>query len=337
MQRDAFPEAVQILSPANSACDPRFGLLLAAALEGTGDAQKAESVLQQTHVAFPANPSVATSFARLLLLAGRAPEAADALRSSPTDASTPPQEAALRATVYIQVHDLHHAQQAAELAFHGDPSVESLTLLANVYQLEGRTEDALTLLAPHRTTFGASPAFLITAAECEFDSGRYEAAHDDLVHAVSLQPNSYQAHDLLGNTLAKQGHAAEAVAEYQSAIALSPGTPRTFYQLALAYLTLNNSAAAEEAVRRALAIDPHYAPAHLELAQLLLGANRLPEAIEQGNDAIRDNPSLEQAYFLLVRAYARAGNKGESQAMLAHLQAVREHNRQRPRTNPTPP
>jgi Tfp pilus assembly protein PilF len=43
--------------------------------------------------------------------------------------------------------------------------------------------------------------------------------------------------------------------------------------------------------------------------------------------AVQLNPNIEQAYFLLAKAYARLGEKDKSDAMVKRFEAVRAANR----------
>ncbi len=311
---------------ASRGCDPRASLLLAAALEGSGDVPAAEQALKQASGVWPANSSIAASLARLYLAGGHSDEAAEALSQFKATSATPPQELELAAVVYLAVHKLTSAQAAADVLYKAHPSVHSLLLLANTLQLQGRFKDVVHLLDAQRKSYADSPDFLITLAESEYDSILYDTARDDLQRAISLKPDSYQAHYLLGNVMIKLNDLDKAVAEYREAITLAPGQPRTYYQLALTLDQQHDAAGEESMLRQALTADPHYAPAHVELGRILLAQSHLPDAVLQLNQAIQDNPSTEQAYFLLARAYAQLGEKDKSDEMAKRLIEVRNAN-----------
>lgn len=331
MEAQRFAEAATQLQPLAAArCDPRISLLLAAALEGTGNLPEAAQALQQAHTLWPENGSILTSLAREYLLNHQYEQAAEALRNFQPQPSTAPQELELGVEVYLTAHRLLQAQQLAELNFRFHPSVESLVLLANVLQLEGQSQGVVTLMAKRRAAYAGAPAYLITIAESEYDLGMYKAAHDDLQKAVTLQPGTYQAHYLLANTLVKQGHLQQAEAEYRAAIKLAPNVPRSYYQLALALAAENDDAGAKRVLAQALQVDSRYAPAYCEIGELLLREGQVQGAVEPLETAIRDNPDLEAAYFTLVRVYARLGRDAESKAMLARYLRVRAANRKKP-------
>ncbi len=331
MQHEQFGAAVDLLQPAPlPKCDARIDLLLGAALEGSERSGEAQRVLEQAHRQWPMNHNLAASLARSDWLSNRPEEAAAALASTHITPNTPLQELELRAEVYLGVHQLLLAQSAAEAAYRGQPSTETLLLLANIIQAQGRAQDALNLLTPKRNENAASASFLITIAESEFDSGAFAAAHEDLARALNIDPASYQAHYLLGNTLVQQRQIDAAVAEYQAAITIAPEKPRTYYQLALVKVIQGDMNGVEQALAKAVAADERYAPAYTELGDLLMQQGRFAEAVEPLRKAIQYGPTQESPYYLLTRVYARLGQKQQSDAMLQRYKDVKAANHKRP-------
>ena len=273
-------------------CEPRAALLLAAALEGTGDLSGAKQALQQAHSIWPANNSIATSLARDYLHDGEVSEAGQALNAFHLTRETSAQELQMAAVVFLANHRLAAAQQAAQASYAAQRSLQSLLLLANTYQLEGKYKDVLALLHPHRSMYDQSAPFLITLAESEYDAKIFDAAHTDLEEAIKLDPRSYQAHYLLGNVLMSSSDVDRAVSEYRSAIELAPEQPRTYYQLAIALRAKEDEAGEEKALEQTLALDDKFALAHAELGRMLVGQNRLPDAVTQLRAAIQANPEF---------------------------------------------
>ncbi len=327
MQQARYGEAVGALEPLSKiGCDPRVSLLLAAAYEGSSDLPKAEAVLQQAHLLWPTNNSVAASLAREYLTNHQVEKAAQALDHFQPTLETPEQELELSVVVFLTSHKLVPAEAAAQLAWKAYPSIQSLLLLANAMQLEGRYKDVLTLLGDKRTIYAQSAPFLITLAESEFDDKIFDDARTDLQSAIALDPNRYQAHYLLGNVLMNSSDVDGAAGEYRTAIALAPGQPRTYYQLALALRAKQDEAGEESALTQALAINPHFALAHAEMGRILVNQDHLQEAVSQLNAAIEDNATLEQPYYLLAKAYDRLGDTEKSTATAKRLALVRKTN-----------
>ena len=323
-----FQDAAGMLQPlAGKNCDARVSLLLAAAFEAEGDAPKATAELERAHRVWPANDSVAASLARNYLARSDTQDAAKALAHFHVSAKTPEQEMRMAVVVYLAAHQLQPAETVAVAAYKTYPSVQTLLLLANTLQMQGRYPDVNRLLGTKRETYGGSPAFFVTLAESEFDASLYKPARDDLARALALDPRLYQAHYLMGNVLFKLNDSDGAVAEYHKAIDLAPEQPRTYYQLALLLRTKQDVTGEQQALAQALAVDEHYGPAQCEMGRILLEDHHPADAVEHLTTAIQDSPRLESAYFLLARAYAQLGEQAKSKEITQRLKAVRKENR----------
>lgn len=331
MAQAQYAAAAEMLRPlAAFDCSPRVSLLLAAATEADGHVPEAEQILEHAHALWPADTSIAASLAREYLGDHRPDKAVEALAHFHATATTPPQEMQMAVMVYMAGHHLASAQAVAEALYKQHPSLESLLLLANALQLQGRYPDVNRLLGSQRTAYGDAPRFLITFAESEFDAGLYAAAREDLERAIHIDAGSWQAHYLLGNVFAKLSDPDHAVEEYRASIALDPKQPRTYFQLALTLRAQQDRPGEEQALEQALAVDDQYAPAHCEIGRMLLDEDRAADAVPHLLLATRINPNFEDAWYLLGRAYARLGEKDKSNAAVAQLLAARKANRPRP-------
>ena len=333
LQQAQYQQAADALKPAAALrCDPIASLLLAAAYEGMGNVAEGEDVLSIAHATWPTNNSIAASLAREYMSTGQVDKAVRALAHFHAVDTTPQQEMEAAAVAWIAGHQLQSAQTLAQLNYRTHPSVQPLLLLANVLQLEGRYKDVIALLQGKRMEYAQSAPFLVTLAESEYDANIFDAARSDLEKAVALDASLYQAHYLLGNVLMKQGEMDGAATEYRVAITLAPNQPRTYYQLALLLRAKQEDADEESLLAKAIEIDSHYALAHAEMGRILLNQNRLQDAVVQLNLAVDNNPTLEQPYNLLARAYDRLGDTEKAAAMAKQLVAIRAANHKSSKT-----
>ena len=74
-----------------------------------------------------------------------------------------------------------------------------------------------------------------------------------------------------------------------------------------------------EWLRKAVALAPNSAAARFALGNALFQSGQLEAAIPELNAALRQEPRLKQAYFLLGRAYSKLGRPQESRAALEKL------------------
>jgi len=98
-----------------------------------------------------------------------------------------------------------------------------------------------------------------------------------------------------GFELHRQGRAAEADSFYRRAVALEPEFTTAWMNLGLAHFELGNYDAAEEFEREALRLDPELADAHNHLGMIHYRRGRLAEAENCFRSALRLNPSHAHA------------------------------------------
>lgn len=325
LQQNRFADAAALLqSKEQGHCAASIDLLLAAAFDGEGDSASAERILQQALLQWPSNTSLATSLARNKLRHGDLNAARQAVARCRPTAQTPQPELRMIALVYLESHDLPHALEVAELAWHADPSQENLLFTANVLQLEGRYNDVVARLRKYRDRFGNSPGFLITIGESESDGKLYEDAERDLKQAVALAPKSYPAHYMLGHLLVARGDLAAGIQEYHEAISLSPQQPRTYSQLGRALEQNNDDAQAQRCFEQAIALDPQYEPAFFELGKMELRHRQLEKAAAHLARAIQINPASQRSYYLLMQAYTRLGDRERAESVKQQWTAYKQ-------------
>jgi Flp pilus assembly protein TadD len=140
--------------------------------------------------------------------------------------------------------------------------------------------------------------------------------HETLARAtLEVNPDSWLAHNHLGNEALRRRDFAAAIAHLSRAERAAPGRIETQLDLALAQMNLGDLAAAEASARRALAIRD--AP----LARRLLGdvhlrAGRFDDAASEYRGALARDPETPRARAGLGIALARAGRASEAVPVL---------------------
>jgi tetratricopeptide (TPR) repeat protein len=186
-------------------------------------------------------------------------------------------------------------------------------------------------------------------------------AYSDLSTRASQQlatdaPSSYQAHELLAESLEMQGKWDEAAAEYRAILKTHPQLPGIHFRLGRLLLSKPNPepSAAEEAkkeMEQELAIDPgnagaeyvlgelarqnqqwdeaiahfakaakldmNFSDAYLGLGASLIQQKRFSDAISPLETAVKLEPQNPNAHYSLAMAYSRAGRKPESEKEFA--------------------
>lgn len=175
--------------------------------------------------------------------------------------------------------------------------------------------------------------------------------------ALELDPNLAEAHAMLANTLQEEWKWEEAEAEYKRALELNPNDAETNadYGMWLSCQGRTDEALAwvkrgreldpvavtgasvawilfqgrhyDEAIREArgaAAVRPDDAATLQALGFVLMGKDRYAEAIPALEKAVALSNGSPASEGLLVRAYARAGRRGDALRVLANLKARRE-------------
>ena len=107
-----------------------------------------------------------------------------------------------------------------------------------------------------------------------------------------LSPDYVEAHNNLGNTLAREGRLADAIPHFERVLELDPENPGTDLDLGNVFAALGKPAQAIQHFERALQLKPEFAEAHYSLAMVLTGQGRLAEAAEHFDQAFRFKPDL---------------------------------------------
>lgn len=169
------------------------------------------------------------------------------------------------------------------------------------------------------------------------------------INIMLAAPDSPESHMIMAGEFAREGNQAKAEAEYRAAIRLNPSLPGVHFQLAellrtstdpkisaraeseyLAAVKANpydalswrqlggvrndkgDFKAAEEAFRKALALQPNDAETKTGLAIVLQSTDRSDQALTILESALRDDPTHITAHFRLSGLYRRAGRTEEA-------------------------
>ncbi|HXC43082.1 MAG TPA: tetratricopeptide repeat protein, partial [Candidatus Dormibacteraeota bacterium] len=159
------------------------------------------------------------------------------------------------------------------------------------------------------------------------ENADYTSAAAPLKHALELNPDSQQAHQLLGYVLLSQGYPAEAIlhlerssdktalgiaeiqtgqltesiATLQAALAAHPNDQDLLY-----YLGRASGLLSKQSIETLLAAYPDSARAHQAMAENYFVLRRMPEAEKEYREAIRLRPGLPEVHLALGEVYAGA-------------------------------
>jgi len=144
-------------------------------------------------------------------------------------------------------------------------------------------------------------------------------------NTARIFPNSFKAHNNLGNIYRNAGRLDEAIVELQYALSLYNDYIDAHNNLGVTYRKKGMLKEALLEYQRALQINPHYPYAHNNLGVLYAKSNYLDLAINEFNNAVANKPDYADAYNNLGAIYIRKGLY--EKAIQECLKAVKYNNR----------
>ncbi|MBK6510586.1 MAG: PEP-CTERM system TPR-repeat protein PrsT [Haliea sp.] len=266
----------------------------------------------------------------------------------------------LLASIYVKNSDAEAAQRTLRPVLDADPTDgPSLKLMAKALMLGGETDQALKIL---RTLQQMAPDsavahFELGGAGLLFD-GQGEAANQQFEAALALDPtmeqaailrmhqlsdtegsdgaiaaaqdyarsnpDSVQAHTVLGEKYLANKQVDEAIAAFNKALSLAPGDPAANHALAQIELDRGNTAASRARYQAVLAERPDYLPTLLQLAILAAEPGNEIEMVAQLKHAIEVHPDALEPKLMLARFYAYSNAPGNIPALFASLSELQQ-------------
>ena len=174
----------------------------------------------------------------------------------------------------------------------------ALYLLGDYASAQPAYERALALLervwGPDHPNVATS---LNNLAALYYAQGRLAEAIADYDRAIALKPDDAYAYNNRGNAQRAQGRLAEAIADYDQAIALKPDYARPYYNRGNAQRAQGHLAGAIADYDQAIALKPDYARAYYNRGNVRGEQDDLAGAIADYDQAIALKPDYARAYY----------------------------------------
>ena len=238
-------------------------------------------------------------------------EAAETLEANPT--TNPAKDASLAA-----LYELAGDEIAARRAFGRIRAARSsLSPTAKLYM------QATTAMHQHRYD-DAEPLFLRwiaanpgdRAASYELIQVRRHISTAQIIRLLTVAPDSYHVHQLLGQLYVSREEDGEALTEYLAVAAARPDLPEVHFWLGHLYWKHGDADHALTELKRELELTPGHPEANAELGTVLVAQERAGEAIPHLESAIHSKPDLWPAYAQLGRAYSIEKNYARAEEVL---------------------
>jgi tetratricopeptide (TPR) repeat protein len=143
--------------------------------------------------------------------------------------------------------------------------------------------------------------------------GSFKEAEMRLRQIIAADPNSVDAHILLGTALALEGVRSESLEQLTEAVQLRPNSANAHNKLGMALSRFLEVKPAGEEFEKALELDPNLVEAHVNLALILAQAGELGPAGEHLDRAIKlqgNSPAAAYSHYLRAKVWG-AQNQNE--------------------------
>jgi tetratricopeptide (TPR) repeat protein len=180
--------------------------------------------------------------------------------------------------------------------------VVALAIVPHGWAAQGRESAASAGVAGGQSSAGGQRE--IARARRLLEAGSNDQAIAILRGVLREEPESGDAHLLLGSALAMVPERSEALKELQRAVELQPASALAHFSLGTVQARFGDPEAAQQSFEKALQLDPGFAEAHVSLAMILGQKKELAAAREHLAQSIRiygNAPPAAQSHYLLAQ------------------------------------
>lgn len=226
------------------------------------------------------------------------------------------------------------AANEMELAAHQDPSESNLMDWASELLLHRTLDPAVAVFQNATTRYPDSQRLAIGLGIALYTRGNYDDAVKSLLRAVDLNPADPRGYYFLSKAYnASPGLADEVIQRFRRAAELRPNDARLAYYYAMSLWKGRRAQDPNldprqiaELLQRAMTLDPGFAEAHFQRANLYADQDKFAEAIPEYVEAQRLDPKLTDVYYRLGQAYVRTGKRDLAQQQFEVYQRLRAEN-----------
>jgi tetratricopeptide (TPR) repeat protein len=224
------------------------------------------------------------------------------------------------------------AENEYEAAAHADPSESNLFDWGSELLLHRTLGPAVDVFQKATGLYPRSARLMIGLGVALYARGNYDDAVSALLKGADLNPSDARCYLFLSKAYdSSPSQAEEVIQRFRRFAELDPGNARAQYYFAMSLWKGKRAEdpdvdfrQIESLLKKSIGIDPTFADAHLQMANLYSAQNKYTEAIPEYLRARELNPDLADAYYRLGQAYVRTGQKDLAQEQFRVYQGIRE-------------
>ena len=218
-----------------------------------------------------------------------------------------------------------------EIAAHMEPSENNIFDWGSELLIHQTLEPAIEVFRHGAERYPDSPRMAIGLGMAYYSLGKYDDAVKSLLRAADLNPNDPRGYPFLSWAYDSSPSQAEEVIErFRRFAELQPQNGRAVYYYAMSLWKGKRAqdpsldlSQIEVLLKKAVALDPGLAEAHLQLANLYSDQRKYAESVPEYLRARELNPDLADVHYRLAQAYVRVGEKDLAQEEFKVYQQLR--------------
>ena len=302
---------------------------LGAALFGAGLGNEASRELSAAVTSDPSNVEAIILLARSYLAQRDIPSAGRTLESAiARGLEAAPLYAALADLYQVSGH-IENAIPAMRLAIERDPRNEAYRFRYGMLLTDTKAPEAAVIrLNESLKEFPRSSKLWFALGVAHFKNHKHDEAAVAFERSAQFDPGFAPALAYLGIIYDETARYEQAIAAYRKAVAVNDNLAAVHYLLADALLRQPSSAdlvSAESHLKRAISLEPTFAPARLALGRLYLRTERFNEAATQLEAVAAADPNQPEAQYQLSRVYMRLKRTEDAQKAIAAFKRLSDN------------
>jgi tetratricopeptide (TPR) repeat protein len=221
-----------------------------------------------------------------------------------------------------------------EAAAHMDPSESNLFDWGSELLIHRTLQPAIEVFQHATERYPNSTRLTIGLGVALYSRGNYDEAVKSLLRAADLNPSDPGAYLFLSKAYdSSPSQADEVLQRFRRFAKLQPRNPRASYYYAMSLWKGKRAEdpsldiqEIESLLKQAIALNPKFAEAHLQLGNLYSDQSKYAEAIPEYARARELDPAMGDVYYRMGQAYVHVGDKDRAQEQFQIYQRVRaEH------------
>ena len=219
-----------------------------------------------------------------------------------------------------------------QTAAHMEPSESNIFDWGSELLIHRTLEPAVEVFREGTSRYPNSPRLAIGLGMALYSLGKYDEAVKSLVRGAELDPNDPRAYAFLSRAFDSSPSQADEVIEcFRRFSELQPRSGLAVYYYAMSIWKGKRSqdpnldlGQIESLLKKAIALAPGLAEAHLQLGNLYSDQRKYAESIPEYVRARELNPDMADAHYRLAQAYVHVGEQGRAQEELKVYQQLNE-------------